>query len=127
MTRVIASTALLLVLVLALMPTSVVPALEVAHGDKIQHVIVWLALTIIVWPAIKKAYPYRSRWARAAISFVLLVAYGGLVELLQGLVPHRSMELLDLVADAAGTALGCALMAGFEIARARRSAPGAPT
>jgi len=117
--RVIASTAMVLVLIVALLPSDVVPTIDGAHADKVQHLIVWLVLAIVLWPAVRRGFPGRSRGARAAITFVILVAYGALVELLQGLVPHRQMDLLDLAADAVGAALGCVLMAGWEVARAK--------
>jgi len=40
-----------------------------------------------------------------------LVAYGLLIELLQGLTPNRQPEVLDLVADAGGVLLGWLLSA----------------
>ncbi len=38
-----------------------------------------------------------------------LLAFGGLIEFLQGMLPYRSAEFRDLVADGAGIAAGWAL------------------
>ncbi len=51
-----------------------------------------------------------------------LVGYGAAVELLQGLVPQRTVEFADFVANAAGVAAGAGAYAAAEWYRRRRAA-----
>lgn len=51
---------------------------------------------------------------RQPVWLFLLVAYGLLIELLQGLTPWRSPEALDALADAVGAGLGWMLVAMWQ-------------
>lgn len=66
--------------------------------DKWSHMLAFLVLT--VWFA--GLYRRRSYW-RLALG---LLAFGALIELLQGAIGYRSAEWLDLAADAAGIVAG---------------------
>lgn len=66
-------------------------------SDKIQHVsafFIFAALFHLAWS--------RSFWLYV---FLPLLAYGGLIELLQGMTTWRSMSWGDVVADAVGILL----------------------
>ncbi|MDT9001421.1 VanZ family protein [Paucibacter sp. APW11] len=79
--------------------------------DKANHGSAFTVLYLLArcsWPA--------RRWQTAAG----LLAYGGLVELLQLQIPGRSGEWLDLFADGCGIALGLALAGLGERYLARR-------
>lgn len=109
---------LLSVLVLALMPTSPMPA---SWWDKMNHVVAFTVLAVLgCW-----SYPGRS--AKVLIG---LLAYGGLIEVLQGLTATRSAEMADLVANGAGLVLGWQLTRVarqvHQYATARRSGGGSP-
>lgn len=68
--------------------------------DKLNHFAAFGTLTVLgglSWPA--------RLWRTAAA----LLAYGGLIELLQTQVPGRSAEWADLLADGIGILLGLAL------------------
>ena len=74
--------------------------------DKLNHVAAFAALTIsalLGFPA--------SRINQGKLLFLLL-AYGGLIEVLQLFVPGRACEWTDLIADTLGIA-GGALIAGL--------------
>lgn len=64
-------------------------------------------------------------WSRSGVGAPLLaaalvaLAYGGVTEALQTIVPARSPEWLDLVADAAGALAGAALF-GRRLRRSSR-------
>jgi len=91
------------VLVLALMPMrKVMPAVE--FSDKIAHFVLFAGL--MVWFA-AQVRPKFYVWV-----LVALLGYGVGMETLQSFRPHRSAELADLVADAAG------LLAGWGLCRA---------
>lgn len=67
--------------------------------DKLIHGITFMLLYMIGW----RAFPESKN---RIILFGGLLAYGGAIELLQGLTGYRSMEWLDAVADLAGLVVG---------------------
>lgn len=70
--------------------------------DKLNHLLAFVALALAsawAWP--------RAGWARL---WLLLLGYGALLELLQGLTPTRQAEARDLLADALGVALAQLLL-----------------
>ena len=82
-----------------------------AGVDTAIHLVLFLALAVT------------GRWAgvRAGVLGGLLVAYGGVSEVLQAITPlDRSGSLADLLADAIGVALGLSAWALGERARRRR-------
>lgn len=89
---------LLVGLVLALSPPQAVPP---TGWDKANHAIAFAVLAVLGFAA----YP-----ARAAGVLAGLLAYGALIELLQGLTAYRSAEALDLLADGVGLVFGWTLM-----------------
>ena len=99
---------LLLTLIAALMPAAVwfwsegLPVVEwLKHVDKWAHGLTFVVLTL--WFC--GQYPQSSYW-RVAVG---LVAFGVLIELLQGLVSYRLAEWYDLGADAVGLVVGIGL------------------
>lgn len=87
-------------LLIALLPAPKVIG-SVAFGDKIGHLVAFAAL--MLWYA--QLYAGRDRW-RCALA---LVGFGALIELLQALVPYRSADGWDLLADAVGVGVGLLL------------------
>ena len=91
-------------LVVSLMPMAQKEG-GMVHADKLIHVGVFAGLAVMAF----LAWPGRHRsilWG--------LVAYGALVEILQGLATtHRAASLGDLAADAVGTSLGLVLARRF--------------
>lgn len=83
--------------------------------DKLNHMLAFTALAIAAW----LAFPARLR--TRLFSLCALLAFGGLIEILQLYVPGRSAEWADLLADALGIALGAALALG--VPRTAASAP----
>lgn len=80
-----------------------------AHADKFRHAAAFAAF----WWVGVRAVPRRRVWL--AILAAGLLAYGGLVELMQGwLTPDREASWLDWLADATGLLLGAALLRGWE-------------
>lgn len=92
---------LLASLVVALLPAPAGMG-RIAFGDKIAHAAAFAFL--MLWYAQIYAQP-RDR-LRCALG---LVGFGLSIELLQSLVPYRSADVWDLVADAAGVGLGLLL------------------
>jgi VanZ family protein len=89
--------------VLALTPA---PAVDLGLGwDKLNHT---LAFAALAWCAV---LGYRAPRALQWALLAGLLAFGGLIELLQQFVPNRSAEWGDLLADAIGIGIGAACAA----------------
>lgn len=86
---------LLSVIVLSLMAPS--PHLPTTGWDKTNHV---LAFSVLMWLGCN-AFPQRI----GAVAIGLL-AYGGLIEVLQSFTLYRAAEWTDLLADALGVPVG---------------------
>lgn len=67
-------------------------------SDKVNHLIAFIQLTV----AMRLAWPQLHR-ARIALA---MLAFGLAIELIQAWLPYREFSLLDLSADALGTAIG---------------------
>ncbi len=90
----------LVIAILCLLPSNEIPQVNVS--DKIKHVAAFVLLTF--WFA---GIVSRQGYLRVALA---LVAYGALIEILQGSMHlGREAEVLDFVADAAGVVLGLVL------------------
>ncbi|MDX1635932.1 MAG: VanZ family protein [Marinobacter sp.] len=103
--------------ILFLATTSQTHAVPASFGDKFNHLIAFVELTLLA----RLGWPH----ARPLLVATLVLGFGLLLELLQAPLPYRSFSLLDLAADAAGIGLGLAL-SPWLLARAQR-APGRPS
>lgn len=76
-----------------------------APSDKVNHLIAFLELTLLV----------RLSWPGLPLGIVALSAlgFGLVIELLQAPLPYRDFSLWDLLADSAGIALGLVPWPGF--------------
>jgi len=75
------------------------PDLGVEHGDKLGHFLAYGAVTL--W--FGQLYPRLATRAAYAAGFI---AMGIALEFVQRWLGYRSFEVLDMVADAIGVALG---------------------
>ena len=90
--------AMLVLLALSLAPLSIV--LPTTGWDKGNHALGFAVLGLLgqwAWPG------------RTAVVLTALLAYGGLIELLQSFTPDRSAEAVDLLADWVGLLVGAGL------------------
>lgn len=94
-----------------------------AGTDKLVHAGVFAVLGGLVALALR-AEGLR-RWRAAGLAAVAGLAYGALDELHQAFTPGRSMDGEDVVADAAGAALGALVGSGRVAEAALRRWPGA--
>jgi VanZ family protein len=76
--------------------------LEVAHADKLYHVAGFAMLA--AWAALL----FRSRQA-LLLRGLMLIGFGALMEAVQVLLPWRSGDLGDFVANTSGVLLGLAI------------------
>lgn len=87
------------------------PPPELSTGwDKLNHLLAFAALAVVSVMAFA-----RARWRIAAG----LLAYGGLIEVLQSFTPTRVAEPVDLLADGLGIAIGLLLADGIQRSTAR--------
>lgn len=91
---------MLALLVLSVAPSSITSALPSTGWDKGNHVLGFAVLGLLG----QRAWP-----GRTAIVLTGLLAYGGLIELLQSFTPDRVAEAADLLADWVGLLLGAGL------------------
>ena len=84
---------------------------EVFGADKIAHMVVFALFGLILRVGMRRQtrFPgmtHRSYW----LSFLIVVAYGGILELFQGvLFVERTSDLLDFIANTIGAVLGLLL------------------
>ncbi|MEO8855411.1 MAG: VanZ family protein [Burkholderiaceae bacterium] len=99
----------IVVLVLSLMPIE--PNMPTTGWDKTNHLLAFAVLAVLgCW-----SYPA----SKPAVLFVLL-AYGGLIEVLQSFTAYRFAEWADVLADALGLLTGYLLLWAGAVTRARR-------
>lgn len=81
-----------------------------AYADKVSHVIAYGALGgSAVLAALK---PFGGTFARVLLLPLLLIAYSGLIEVLQGMGGVRHADAADMLANAAGVTAGMLAAAG---------------
>lgn len=97
--RVLFAAALVTVTVLSLIPSSSLPQ---TPSDKINHLVAYAALSLLLVLALPEG---RVVPRGLALSLLLVVAYGVLIELLQRIV-GRQFDYLDIAANAAGVVIG---------------------
>jgi VanZ family protein len=94
---------LFLITYLALTPHESPEIIHFRFKDKILHALAFGYLTgLLRW-----RYP---TWATSWRTTLMLLAYGGLIELAQSFIPSRQCSLADMVADAFGILMALALM-----------------
>ncbi len=96
----------LLIFIGCFTPGQDLPKVDVPLIDKWVHLVLFGGFTLF-WLC---AYPFCTI-PRLLIMFLIAVALGCFIEIMQGLLPSlgRSMELMDAVADAIGGLLGIGL------------------
>lgn len=91
-------------------PSSTLPELE--GGDKINHVLAFLALGTVA------SFSVPRGWRATTLTASGLLLYGGFIEAVQAQLPHRQGDWYDLAADAVGLLCGLLLAAGLRRATA---------
>ena len=86
------------------------PPLVDTGADKINHLLAFTTLSFMAWFALPGA---------RRVAMVALLAYGGMIEIVQSFVPSRSAEWADFATDAAGIALGSLLAGAAQFIRRR--------
>jgi VanZ family protein len=74
-------------------------------GDKLAHAAVYAVLAVLLFRAVRRTTSL-ARGRAAVLAVLIAIAYGATDELHQRMVPDRSPDLRDLLADAAGASAG---------------------
>ena len=91
-------------LILAVIPEG--PDLSVGHLDKIAHLCEYLLFAWLLVQAIRASSAAGGEPTYRLWAWVYATSYGVLIELIQAMLPWRSAEWGDAVANAIGAALG---------------------
>ena len=83
-----------------------VPFWNIPHFDKIVHAGIFGMLSFLMARGTIRQYAGQKIKKAFVISFFVAIGYGLIIEYLQRLVPGRSFELSDLMANTAGAVLG---------------------
>jgi VanZ family protein len=96
--------------VLFLLPGAAIPKagiLDTAGIDKFVHVVLFFIMVVLWCLALRQKRDTSERKKLFIKIGTAALVYGISIELIQHFfIPHRSFDLIDLIADAAGSALG---------------------
>ena len=102
--KIILVISILLISVLSIQDISVESSANLS--DKLLHFFCFLYLTIVTW---------LSRiFSKEFLLYVIVLAYGILIEIVQIYIPYRSFEFLDIFADFLGVLAGSFLINFFK-------------
>jgi VanZ family protein len=101
----------IVILILTGLPGSCFPRVKPAIGlDKVAHIIMYTAFAFLcLWGYRKQFVSNGIQYRKKAIILAIIIgiAYGGLTEIIQeNLVPSRTGDWYDFLADGIGTGLG---------------------
>ena len=104
----------IIILILTGIPGSYLPRVKPIIGlDKVAHIIMYASFTFLcLWGYRKQFISNGIKYRKKAILLTILISivYGGLTEILQEhLVPGRTGDAIDFLADIIGTGLGTLL------------------
>lgn len=91
-------------------------------SDKTLHVAAYTVLAILAVRALAGGLPARVRPRTAVVALAIAVGYGITDEVHQMFVPGRHADVADVIADAAGAAIGVALCWAWGILAHRNAA-----
>lgn len=98
----------LFILVVCVLPAPELPSPPLLSADKLFHSFVYAFLAFLASFGFHRQslYPFLHKysWKIAGIASAL---YGVLIEFIQAALPYRSMDVMDMAANAAGCAIGC--------------------
>jgi VanZ family protein len=89
------------------------PGAPAGVSDKVLHFAVFALLGLLVARAVAGGLFTCLALTQAIAAFVVTVLYGVSDEVHQAFVPNRSPDVLDVAADAAGAAVGVAVVAAL--------------
>lgn len=100
----------ILILVLTLTPGESVPDVGIFDYDKLGHAFIFFVLSFLLINGVFYHPKSEAKIMLAVLVGVIFsVVYGIAIEMVQSLIPGRSMDLFDAIANTAGSLLGLSL------------------
>jgi VanZ family protein len=78
--------------------------------DKLGHVVAFALMQLVWWRAVRYELASLGPRKQSFLAALIAALLGGVLELYQAALPHRSAELLDLLADVVGATLAALLV-----------------
>lgn len=97
-----------IILVLTLTPGKYVPSTTLFSYDKLGHAGIFCIQALLLMLAFYRSGRFTRKKAMWS-GFVIAIVYGLAIEFIQNLIPDRGMELLDALANTAGSFLALLL------------------
>jgi VanZ family protein len=82
----------------------------VLSWDKLGHVLAFALMQLVWWRAIRHELPRLGPRTQSLLAAGVAGILGGILELYQGALPHRSADLYDFGADLIGAGLAALLL-----------------
>lgn len=109
------------IVVSGVVPTQgAIHAVAEGHDDLLTTAGHFVAYVLLGFLLVAAGGGWEVRLRHAAVALALAVLLGGAIELVQGPLPYRDMQLADFLVDAAGAALGVVVFSAVAWARRRR-------
>lgn len=110
---------LVIVTILSIMWVSSLPAVDIPNVDKPVHFMMYAILTMAIFmDHTRWMKETGSRWIYLAAPLIA-IAYGGLMELVQAILPWRGCSIWDFLANSIGAAMAVALFFVVDIIKRR--------
>lgn len=113
--------------VLSVVPPPTMPTGEFEFGDKINHCAAMATVVVLTIRAVRWQRGAHDRRREIFSAVLYALALSVLIEVVQGWLPNRSSDLLDLLADGAGILLGLLTALVLDRTRLGRLLLGPPT
>ena len=78
--------------------------------DKLGHVLAFGLMQFVWWRAVRFELPRLTLRAQCLLAALIASVLGGVLELYQSALPHRSADVFDLLADVIGAAVAAAIV-----------------
>ena len=103
------------ILVVSIWPANKMPDISLKFSDKMGHLVAYAILSILAILYTKLSGRMSNRTGHwFIITLLVTVLYGSLLEIIQGAMSiGRNFELLDIIADAAGSFIGLTIAGLF--------------
>ena len=94
------------IMVVSVIPGADLPSLSIWEPDKVMHAFVYAVLTFLTFQFFNKSFSsLNSLNKKAFISVTVCILYGFIIELIQLILPTRSFDFLDELANTIGCLL----------------------
>ena len=91
------------------------PPMPAKLSDKTLHLIAYGGLAVLACRALARGLPARITWSLALATLGITIGYAITDELHQRVVPGRSADVYDVMADAAGACLALIVLKCWDI------------